>query len=64
MTERMQIAVEAMKALLQKDFKNIGFSAYNSGQSSPASYIANQSFDLADAMIAAYLKKDESNDKD
>lgn len=61
MTERMTIAVEAMKALLQKDFKNIGFSAYNSGQSSPASYIADQSFALADAMMVKYneVREDE-----
>lgn len=52
MTERMAIAVEAMKALLAKDFKNIGFSAYGSSKSSPAEYIADQSFILADAMIA------------
>lgn len=62
----MTIAVEAMKALLQKDFKNIGFSAYNSGQSSPADYIAEQAFTLAEAMMERSkivgVKQDDDQD--
>lgn len=52
MTERMTIAIHAMCALLQKDYKNVAFSAYNTGHKSADTYIAEQAFCLADAMIA------------
>lgn len=55
---RMEIALFAMQALLAKDFKNIGFSAFNSKNSNAASYIADQSFILADAMIERENKKE------
>ncbi len=58
---RTEIAVEAMKALLAKDFKNLGYSAFNNSKSSLAEYIANESFVLADAMLAREKEKPNAN---
>lgn len=60
---RMEIAIEAMKALLAKDFKNIGFSAFNNSKQNPAQYIADQAFILADAMIERENKKEVESDE-
>ena len=59
----MQIAISAMQALLQKDYKNVAFSAYNTGFKDSASYIAEQAFVLADAMIEREKKVGDKNDK-
>lgn len=58
----MQIAIYAMQSLLAKDFKNIGFSAFNNSKGNVADYIADQSFILADAMIERENKKEEPNE--
>ena len=59
---RIRIAVEAMKALLEKDFKNIGYSAFNHSKTSVADYIADQAFILSDAMIKRSKIESESNE--
>lgn len=58
MTERMTIAIEAMKILIQQDFKKLSFSAKTSGKNNIVDYIADEAFGLADAMIER-----EKNDK-
>ena len=56
MTERMTIAIEAMKVLIQQDFKRLSFSAKTSGKSTIADYVASESFIFADALIAEEKK--------
>lgn len=61
MTERMQIAIEVMKSLLARDFKNIGYSSFSSAHKTAADYIVDQSFILANAMIARNKIEEEES---
>lgn len=51
MDTRSIIALSAMKILLEKDFKNLAYSASRDYKTSILEYVADQSFLMADEMI-------------
>lgn len=59
MTERMVIAIAAMKVLIQQDFKKLSFSAKTGGHKDVSSYVADEAFIFADAMIERENKNEE-----
>jgi hypothetical protein len=59
----MEIAIEAMKILIQQDYKKLSFSAKSNGNKSISEYIAEESFIFADAMLERENKKDDNHDK-
>lgn len=59
----MEIAVQAMKVLIQQDFKKLSFSAKTGGHKDIASYIADEAFIFADAMIDRNKIEDAAHDE-
>lgn len=48
---RMEIAIEVMKVLLEKDFKNLSYSARVNGNTNITEYLVSESFSISEEMI-------------